>query len=172
MRNEADTLTKQNTNLQKKLKETTDELNNAQAELAAWDALGIPVDKVKEVIAIAKESQEALEVAVLENEILAKALTKATNELAKFTIEDYKVPLPVGLKGKVLVADPKWEFVVLDIGEDDGVLTDGELLVNRNGRLVAKVRVQSVQKNRSIANLVQGWELGEVSEGDFVIPAL
>jgi hypothetical protein len=76
------------------------------------------------------------------------------------------------LKGQVLVADPKWEFVVLNIGEDDGVLTDGELLVNRNGRLVAKVRVQSVQKDRSIANLVNGWKLSDVIEGDLVIPAL
>jgi len=82
------------------------------------------------------------------------------------------VPLPVGLKGKVLVADPKWEFVVLNIGEKDGVLERGELLVSRNGRLVGRVKIQSVQKDRSIANIMNGWNLSEVLEGDTVIPAL
>jgi hypothetical protein len=60
----------------------------------------------------------------------------------------------------------------LDIGEDDGVLENGELLVNRNGRLVAKIRIQSVQKDQSIANLLDGWKLSDVIEGDLVIPAL
>jgi len=71
----------------------------------------------------------------------------------------------------VLVTDPKWNFVVLNIGEDQGVLERGELLVNRDGKLVAKVIVRSVQKDRSIANVMPGWELGEVMEGDQVIPA-
>jgi hypothetical protein len=75
------------------------------------------------------------------------------------------------LRGKVLVADPKWEFVVLDIGEDGGAKVNGELLVSRNGRLVAKIIIRDVQKDRAIANLMPGWKLGDVSEGDQVIPA-
>jgi len=61
--------------------------------------------------------------------------------------------------------------VVLDVGEDQGVISDGELLVSRQGKLVAKVVVRSVQKDRCIANLVPGWKLGEVIEGDEVSPA-
>ena len=75
------------------------------------------------------------------------------------------MPLPAGLKGKVLVADPKWNFVVLNVGEDQGVLERGELLVNRNGKLVAKVVVRSVQKDRCIANVLPGWELGRSHGG-------
>jgi hypothetical protein len=60
--------------------------------------------------------------------------------------------------------------VVLDVGEKQGVLEDGILLVNRNGRLVAKVQVRSVQPERSVANVLQSWKLGEVMEGDEVIP--
>jgi hypothetical protein len=70
-----------------------------------------------------------------------------------------------------MAVDPKWDFVVLNVGEDQGVLPDGELLVSRDGKLVAKVIVRSVQKDRSIANLVPGWQLGEIIEGDEVIPA-
>jgi hypothetical protein len=172
LRSTNDQLTKQNRSLQENLKKTTQERNDAQAELAAWEALGITVDQVKVLIATAKAAEEALQVAKEENRILSGELKKSKNQLALLLIEDYKVPLPPNLKGKVLVADPKWEFVVLNIGEDDGLLEQGELLVNRDGRLVAKVRVQSVQKGRAIANLVNGWKLGDVAEGDLVIPAL
>jgi hypothetical protein len=172
LRNDNNSLTKQNTTLKATLQKAEEDRDTAQAELAAWNALGITVNQVRSVIAAAKEAQEALEVVNEEKRILEIELRKTMNRLARYEDPTYKVPLPVNLKGTVLVADPKWDFVVLDIGEDQGVLEDGELLVNRGGRLVAKVRVQSVQKDRSIANLVNGWKLGDVAEGDLVIPAL
>ena len=61
--------------------------------------------------------------------------------------------------------------VLIDVGEDQGVLPAGELLINRDGRLVAKVKVSSVQKDRSVANVLPGWQLGEIFEGDLAIPA-
>jgi len=51
------------------------------------------------------------------------------------------------------------------------VLDNGELLVSRDGKLVAKVKITSVQKNQSIGNIEAGSKLGEVLEGDKVIPA-
>jgi hypothetical protein len=81
------------------------------------------------------------------------------------------VPLPSGLKAKVIASDPKWHFIVLDAGENQGVLERGELLLSRHGKLVAKARVSRVQNDRSIANLLPGWELVEIMEGDLVIPA-
>lgn len=172
LRSQNDALTKQNRTLQDNLKRTTQERDDAQAELAAWEATEITVNQVKVLIATAKAAEEALQIAKEENRILDLELQKAKNKLAILLDDTYKVPLPPNLKGKVIVADPKWEFVVLNIGEDDGLLEQGELLVNRNGRLVAKVRVQSVQKDRAIANMVSGWQLGDVAEGDLVIPAL
>ena len=79
------------------------------------------------------------------------------------------VPLPAGLKGKILVVDPKWDFVVLDIGEAQGVLQNGVMMVSRNSKLVAKVKIMSVESNRSIANIIPNWKLGEVMEGDLVL---
>ncbi len=65
--------------------------------------------------------------------------------------------------------DPKWDFVVLDIGEKQQVVPNGVMMVSREGKLVAKVKVVSVQIDRSIANIMPGWKLNEVSEGDLVI---
>ncbi len=50
-------------------------------------------------------------------------------------------------------------------------MENGELLLNRKGKLVAKVIIRSVQKDRCIANVEPGWQLGEVMEGDLAIPA-
>jgi len=59
----------------------------------------------------------------------------------------------------------------LNIGEDQGALQDAELLVSREGKLVAKVVIRSVEKDRCIANILPGWRIGDPIEGDEVTPA-
>lgn len=157
--------------LDDKLKKTTVERDTAQANLAAWNATGITVEQVKTVIADLKDARSTIEAQEAEKKVFMGKIKNLENELAIYRDPDYRVPLPAGLRGKVLVFDPKWEFVVLDIGEEQGVLQHGELLVNRNSQLVAKVRVLQVDKDRCIANVVPGWKLGEVVEGDSAIPA-
>jgi len=169
--NDAETSRKKAADLDEKLKKTTADRDSAQADLAAWKALGIPVEQIKVVIADLKEAQKTMEAQKEENKILLGKNRKLQNELDYYTKEDPKVQLPEGLKGKVLVFDPKWEFVVLDIGSNQEVLERGELLINRNSQLVAKVRVLQVDKDRCIANVVPGWKLGEIIEGDSAIPA-
>jgi hypothetical protein len=153
------------------LNKTRQERDAAQADLAAYKVTGV---SPQQILAMNKEFntlKDNLAVADTENKILLQKLKKTETELAVYRDPNFFVTLPASLKGKVLVADPKWNFVVLSVGEDQGVLERGELLVNRNGKLVAKVVVRSVQKDRSIANVLPGWELGEVMEGDLVIPA-
>jgi hypothetical protein len=168
---EADSSKKRANQLSAQLKTTTQERDVAQGELAAWEALGISVDGVKGKLVELKEAQEEILAQKDEITVLSRSLVRATNQLALLIDPEFKVKLPEGLKGTVVVSDPKWDFVVLDIGEDQGVLEKGELLVNRDGKLVAKVRVFRVEKNRSIANLVGGWRIGDIVEGDKAIPA-
>jgi myosin heavy subunit len=163
--------TKRATELNDKLAKTTTERDEARQELSAFKATGRTPEQILSLDKIIKQTEEALEVANLEKKILDRELRKTQVELAKLVEPDHKVRLPADLKGRILVADPKWDFVVLDFGEDKQVLVDGELLVNRNGKLVAKVRIQSIQKDRCIANVMPGWKLTEVMEGDQVIPA-
>ena len=106
-----------------------------------------------------------------EKVVLMHTIGRLTNELAKYVGPDNVVKLRADLRGKILVVDPKWDFVVLNVGEDQGVISEGELLVSRQGKLVGKVIIRSVEKDRSIANLVPGWKLGEMIEGDEVCPA-
>jgi hypothetical protein len=168
---DAETQRKNATTLTTKLNATSRQLSDAQAELAAWKALGIPVEQVKRVIADLKEAQQYIEVANEEKRLLVIKNNTFKSQIEFLLGKQEHVLLPEGLKGKITAVDPKWDFVVLDVGENQGVLKNGELLVNRSGKLVAKVRVSVVQGDRCIANLIPGWKLGDVVEGDSAIPA-
>jgi len=73
------------------------------------------------------------------------------------------------LVGHVMVVNPAWNFVILDIGSDNGLVTDAEMLVHRNDQLVGKVKISSVEKDMSIAEIVSDWQQEPVNEGDYVI---
>lgn len=159
------------TDLSGKLDKTTKQLSDTQDQLAAYKGTGLTPPEIVALDKKLKDTQMALAVANDEKTVLTRTVKKLNNQIELLIGKNYVVPLPAGLKGTVMAVDPKWNFVVLNIGEDQGVLQSGEMLVSRDGRLVAKVIVSSVQKDRSIANLVPGWQLGQIVEGDEVIPA-
>jgi len=153
------------------LTKTKEERDSAQSELASYKNAGMTPQQIIGAVKQIKKLEDTVAATEGENKVLIQKVKKVENELARYKTPDYEVPLPASLQGKVLISDPKWNFVVLSVGEDQGVLEYGELLVNRKGRLVAKVKVSSVQKDRCVANVIQGWQLGDVLEGDIVIPA-
>ncbi|HVV01778.1 MAG TPA: hypothetical protein VHH88_10485 [Verrucomicrobiae bacterium] len=157
--------------LSQELTKTKQERDDAQAELASYKATGMKPEEIINAAKTIKGLQDQLAGSQDENKLIGKRLSKVQAELDFIKNPDKHVELPANLKGKVLVSDPKWQFVVLNVGEDQGVKPHGELLINRDGKLVAKVRVSSMQKDRCVANVIPGWQLGEILEGDQVIPA-
>jgi len=168
---EASSQTKRADKLTEDLTKTRAERDSAQSDLAAFNATGYKPDQIIAMGKQYKTMQDTLSGMQDENKLLGQKIVKLDNELLQYRHPEMDVQLPAGLKGKILVCDPKWNFAVINFGADQGVLDRGELLVNRDGKLVAKLRVSNVQKDRCIANVVPGWQLGEVMEGDSVIPA-
>jgi hypothetical protein len=162
-------LDKRATDLTAQLNRTRDDRDKAQQKLAQWDQMGVTPLQVKGIMEDLKKVTGERNTLIAENKLLDKKRLELQAKLAEFVGLDQPPVLPTGLKGKVLVVDPKYDFVVLDIGENKGVLPRGELMVDRAGKLIAKVRISSVQKDRSIANIMPGWTLGDVMEGDQVI---
>jgi len=139
----------------------------AQTELARHS----PEIAAKQDASIAKQIkalQEELDVVRAENKIIRRKVQSWNRVIC---VLPHEVRLPYELNAKVAAFDPKWRFVVLDAGEEQGIRKEGELLVNRNGKLIAKVLVSTVEKDRCIANVMPGWELSEIIEGDTAIPA-
>jgi flagellar biosynthesis chaperone FliJ len=168
---EADVQIKKATELTEKLAKTTTERDTAQANLAAYVATGFSPEQILGLGKQITKLQTTLDALQEEKKVLQFAYEKTKTELEYITGKIPYVTLKADLKGKILVADPKWEFVVLDVGQEQGAKVRGELLVSRDGRLVAKVIISDVQKDRCIANVMPGWKLADVLEGDQVIPA-
>jgi len=165
------TATRRNTQLTEERDKIRKERDDAQADLAAYTGTGLKPDQILAMNKQFKDLQAALDASQDEKKLLGQKITRLQTELDRYVNPEKPVFLPASLTGKVLVTDPKWNFVVLNIGLDQGVKEYGELLVNRNGKLVAKVIIRSAQKDRCIANVMPGWQLGEVMEGDQVTPA-
>jgi len=154
--------------LDKDLTTVRREGDEARAELARYRSGGMPPEQIVRAAELIRKLQSELGVAQAEN----KALHIQVKDLAEQIPQAGRVvKLPAGLDGKVLVSDAKWQFVVLDAGENQGVLKRGELLVNRGGKLVAKVMVTRVEQDRCVATVMPGWGLGAIAEGDRAIPA-
>lgn len=168
---EADIQIKKSAELTEKLAGTVLERDDARAKLASYEGTGFTPPQITQLGKQIRQAQEALEASLEEKKIISTSLEKAVAELKWIKGETPVVKLRADLKGKILVADPKWEFVVLNVGQDEGAKINGEMLVSRNGKLVAKVIISEVQKGRCIANVLPGWKLGDVTEGDSVIPA-
>lgn len=167
----ADAQEKRATDLQDKLTKTAADLQDAQNTVAAYKSSGLTPD---EVVALHKNFLDAQkEIAAIsgENAVLNRSLTIAQTKLDKYEGRQTDILLPADLRGNVIVVDPKWDFVVVNVGADKQAIPGGELLVSRDGKLVAKVVITSVQKDRAVANIVPGWKLGDVIEGDVVTPA-
>ena len=168
---EAKTQTTRADGLADKLTKTTQERDDAQAKLAAYQATGLTADQVGSLNKSLNSTRNELEAVKEENGVLQRTVNRLQAQINELIGTNYVVTLRADLRGKIVAVDPKWDFVVLNIGGDEGVLNDGEMLVSRDGKLVAKVIVRSVQKDRSIANVVPGWQLGDIIEGDEVTPA-
>ena len=59
-----------------------------------------------------------------------------------------------GLEGRILAVNQAWNFVVLNLGDKNGVIGNAEMLIKRGSQLVGKIRITSVEPSTSIADIV------------------
>jgi hypothetical protein len=168
----ADAQSKKADDLAVKLAKAVSERDDAQNELASFKASGLTPEQVIKLNKNLKDAQAQIDAINLEKVVLNRTLLATKARLARYEdLTERYVKLRADLKGKIIVVDPKWDFVILNIGDEQGAIEDGEMLVSREGKLVAKVIISRVEKDRCIANIVPGWKLGELIEGDDVSPA-
>ncbi len=125
-------------------------------------------DSIKERLATITSVKSERDNFITENSILLSRIEQLSVELSRYTGTSVKVSLPPDLAGKVTAVDSQYDFVVLNVGEDQGVREHGELLVGRSDKLIGRLRVLSVEKNRSIANIMPDYQQSEIQTGDSV----
>ena len=71
--------------------------------------------------------------------------------------------------GQILLVNPEWNFVVIDIGKDRGLAPPAEMLVHRDDNLVGRIRLSTVLDEMSVGEIMGEWEQRAVRTGDYVI---
>lgn len=188
-----DATTKEKTDLATELGTTKSDLATAKSSLdtvtkesADKDAkitdLQAQVDKYKTLIptttkpdedpfAVFKQQIDELnaQVASLKEQLEASKAKVATLEAAEKARQQHV--MQKGLEGRVLAVNPAWNFVVISIGDKQGVSSNAEMLLKRGDQFLGKVRVTSVEPSTSIADIVANTlpEGVSVQPGDTVI---
>jgi hypothetical protein len=116
------------------------------------------------------ERDEAKQIAETMKQRAEQAETQVASK--EQTIQSYRGPIvQKGLTGKVLAYNPGWNFVVLNIGDKQGLRNGVQLVVTRGGQMVGKVRVTTVEPSTAIADVLPGTlaQGQSVQPGDSVI---
>ncbi len=78
------------------------------------------------------------------------------------------------LEGKVLAVNSTWSFVVISLGEQNGISINREFFVKHGDQVIAKAKVTSVEPSTSVADIVPNKEASKsaIQVGDVIVEAL
>jgi hypothetical protein len=136
------------------------------------------VDQLKAQLAEATTQKDNAAKEVMEQKALYEAAV-AKGEKDKVELADLKKKEDIrekqiglkGLQGRILAVNSGWNFVVLSVGDKQGVSVNAPLLVVRGNQPIAKLKITSVEPTTSIADVLPGTVPRGVSvqPGDTVI---
>lgn len=99
-----------------------------------------------------------------------KILTlEQTINMMEIELGDKTRVVPKGLTGRILHVNRDWNFVVIDLGTDKGLVPNAEMLVHRKDALIGKVIISGLTREMAIAELSPGWAQATIKEGDYVV---
>lgn len=151
------------------LRDMTDKFTGADQKLSAYRAAGLEPEQITALNATNKLLVVARAEMLRIQGSLERELHSTRTELAKYQDPDQSVPLPSDLTARVKAVDPRYGFVVLDVGQNQGALKDGQMLLSRNGKLVARVKLKQIEPDTCVANVLPGWDINRVIEGDVAV---
>lgn len=120
-----------------------------------------------------EETRRQLDTAEREKNLLASRIEENSGSRPAARPARRRLARPAGVHGTVMAVNNPYNFVVLDLGARNGVEPHAEMLVLREGTLIAKIRVSSVEPATSIGDIM-GSTLArgvKVQPGDSVIYA-
>lgn len=151
----------------------TTQRNEAQQELSQWRLFEMTPEQIRNNLSRLRNVERERDAFTEENKALTRNIAALKSRLQRYEGDrEIEPELPVGTKGSIVAVDPKYDFVVLNIGGNQGLVENATMLVNRDGKLVGRVRITQVQPDRAIANVMPEWkqsEADEIMEGDQVI---
>ena len=151
-----------------KLASVSKEFSGAKAEIEKIKKslpAGVTIDELQGKL---QSYQEQLTNLTQERTVLNEQLTKLTEEKKKLDESKREGKMPAGLTGHILAVNEDWNFVVLDIGTNQGVIENAEMVVYREGTLIGKVKITSAEPSIAIGDILKNWKKASIREGDAV----
>jgi peptidoglycan hydrolase CwlO-like protein len=172
-------LTEELSESQKQNAEKDSKITQLNSDIAAKDA---HIKEIEEKLAAAAnpandptiELKKQIEEKDLLNTSLQAKIRDLDSQVATFKEREAKrkaMLMKPGLEGRILAVNSSWNFVVLSLGDRNGVVNGAEMLIKRGSQLIGKVRITSVEPSTSIADIVPNSIRGPlaVQPGDSVI---
>lgn len=160
------------------LKKTEGDLETAKQEVAKKteeaadlsqknEALSGEVEKKKEEVAKLTDKVSDTEAKVEATKRYVEKLQKDLEACVRGTTDPNAVT--PGLQGEVVVVNTNWNFVIVDILPDAKVIPMSELTIHRDAKLVGKVRVSEVLRDRHFAfgEILPQWQQMPITKGDY-----
>ena len=118
-----------------------------------------------------EDARKQLEGAEREKRLLGEKFQ--TSEAARGPQTAVKRDFRGSVRGTVLAVNPAYNFVVLNLGNRNGVEANSEMLVLREGSVIGKIRISSVEPATAIGDIVSSSLARgvQVQPGDTVIYA-
>jgi ABC-type Na+ efflux pump permease subunit len=143
---------------------------DAKAQVAQMtsDLGGRTVQQYKDDVTTAQKNAAD---AQAQQKVLQDGLDQANQKIKDLIVDinnEKTHTLPPGVSGKVTFVDRTWNFVVLDVGLDAGVVPNGELIVYRGKTFLGKVRVTRADPNDAVAEILPDIK-GQIQVGDAVL---
>ena len=170
---EVDKLTSDLSKATTDLDEKTKKLADIQEQLDKRPGVGGNIDEMIKQVGDLTKAKADLEIKVAELSQVQETLNKQLGDEKSKTVaaetqvrsykEGYTRP---GVTGTVLAYNPGWNFVVINIGDKQSLKAGKEMVVTRDGQMIAKVRVKTVEPSSSIADVIPS----SVAKGQSVQP--
>jgi hypothetical protein len=122
------------------------QLQQAQAQLAEATTAKQNAEMQRD------EAKVALDAKVAEGKANEEKVTELQKERRRWEGQFQKP----GVTGRILAVNSGWNFVVLSVGDKQGVVANATLLVVRGNEPIARLRVTSVEPSTSIADVLPG----------------
>ena len=164
--------------LQKQISDKDSQIAQQKTDMAAKDSRISELESKASQAAQPAAPSDDLKKQLAETELLNSSLQTRLKEqdgqllsLKEKEAQRKAKTLRIGLEGKILAVNSSWNFVVLSLGDRNGVVNGAEMLIKRGSLLVGKVRITSVEPSTSIADIVPNSIRGSlaVQPGDTVI---
>jgi flagellar biosynthesis chaperone FliJ len=131
-------------------------LNDMPSNGPTGEDVGVRIQQMQNDLA--KLTTDNAEKTAMVDELTRRTQEKETQlAAAQSEVKRYQANVTrSGLSGKILAVDPAWNFVVLSVGDRQGAMVGGVMLVTRGGEPIARARITSVEPATSIADVLPG----------------